>query len=118
VDNSRDKGKKGEQRAAEELEKRGVTIIDRNFRSPYGEIDLIGIENETLIFIEVKSWNSLFIDSLEQSINKKKQKRIIESAKYFLEKYREYNRMAIRFDVIFIGQDGFQHIAAAWVENI
>jgi putative endonuclease len=117
-ENTHSKGREGEDRAARELEQRGITIIERNFRATGGEIDLIGVEGETLVFIEVKNWKNLPIESLEQSINKKKQRRIIETAKYFIKNNREYKGMRIRFDIAFIGPDGLKHLPAAWTENI
>jgi putative endonuclease len=112
------KGRFGEEYAARTLEERGIRIIERNFRSKVGEIDLVGIEHETLIFFEVKCWSTFGIENLERSLSKKKRQRIIETAKYFLQKYREYRSMAIRFDIIFIGNGGLTHIASAWTESL
>jgi putative endonuclease len=112
------KGREGEGRAAAALEKRGMTILEKNFRSAAGEIDLIGIENETLVFIEVKSWKALPFEGLEQSLNRKKQQKIIKTAKYFIQKHREYSGMAVRFDIVFIGQNEFHHIVSALAEDV
>jgi putative endonuclease len=112
------KGRAGEDYAARTLEERGIRIVARNFRSGVGEIDLIGVEEETLVFFEVKCWSSYGIENLERSLSKKKRQRIIETAKYFLQKYREYISMAIRFDIIFIGYGGLSHIASAWTESL
>jgi putative endonuclease len=51
-------GVKGEQVAATFLEKKGYKIIDRNFRKKYGEIDIIAVYKNTLVFIEVKTRTS------------------------------------------------------------
>jgi putative endonuclease len=112
------KGREGEERAAAELSRCGMAIIEKNFHSPVGEIDLIGIENETLIFVEVKNWRSLPFEGLEQSLGEKKRKKIIETAKYFLQNHREYSDMALRFDIVFIGQNEFHHIVSAWPEDL
>jgi putative endonuclease len=112
------KGREGEDRAAAELGKQGMAIIERNFHSAVGEVDLIGVENETLVFIEVKNWKSLPFEGLEQSLNRKKQQKIIETAKYFILKHREYSGMAVRFDIVFIGRNEFHHIASVLAENV
>ena len=52
-----DLGKKGEDRAAEALSAAGMSIISRNFRSRSGEIDIIALDGETLVFVEVKAWS-------------------------------------------------------------
>jgi putative endonuclease len=119
--NTKIAGNFGEALAEHELLKIGFNIIAKNYRSPFGEVDLIGTEfyedRHTLVFVEVKSWKTLSIGSLEQSISKKKQQRIIETAKYFIKTNREYRSMIVRFDLVFIGQEGFRHIRSAWTEN-
>ncbi len=52
---SRSKGEIAEKRAAAYLEKRGYAILDRNFHSRFGEIDIVAYKNDTLHFVEVKS---------------------------------------------------------------
>ncbi|GHU05332.1 UPF0102 protein [Spirochaetia bacterium] len=111
-------GKKGEDRAAAALEEAGMTIITRNFRSPMGEVDIVALDGETIVFAEVKAWSSYGIENLEYGINQKKQRRIIETAKYFLSIYRKYNYMTVRFDVVFIGPDAITHLASAFMERV
>jgi putative endonuclease len=81
-----------------------MRILASNFHSPWGEVDLIARDGDAIVFIEVKTWNSLGIADLEYGLNPEKRRRIIETAKYFLAGHREYNEMAIRFDVVFIRQ--------------
>jgi putative endonuclease len=96
------KGRAGEKYAAQALEQAGMHILASNFHSPVGEVDLIARDRDTIVFVEVKTWNSRRIADLEYGISREKQRRIIETAKYFLAVYRKYNEMAIRFDVVFI----------------
>jgi len=111
-------GKKGEDRAVQALEKAGMSIIARNFRSKKGEIDIIALDGEILAFIEVKSWSIFGMENLSYSLNPKKQRKIIETAKYFLSIYRQYYGRAIRFDVVFIGKEAVTHLASAFMERI
>jgi len=111
-------GKEGENRAAQALEAAGMTIIARNFRSQRGEIDIIALDRGILVFIEVKAWSKLGMDNLSYSLSPKKQRRIIETAKYFLSIYRQYYGRAIRFDVVFIGKETVTHLASAFMERI
>jgi putative endonuclease len=117
-------GRDGESRAAEYLEAAGLRVIARNVRSCFGEIDLVALDGETIVFIEVKTWSSYTFDSLSHGIDSKKQRRIIETAKYFLSVYREYNSMAVRFDVIFIQAAGaavsekLTHLRSAFMEYL
>jgi len=116
--NSADLGKKGEDMAVEALKTAGMSIITRNFRSKQGEIDIIALDGETLVFAEVKAWSKFGIDSLANSISQKKQRRIIETAKYFLSINRQYYGRAIRFDVVFIGNESVTHLASAFMERV
>ncbi|MDR0386452.1 MAG: YraN family protein [Treponema sp.] len=112
------KGREGENRAAAEAEAAGMRIVARNVRSPAGEVDLIALDGNTLVFIEVKTWSVYGIESLSYGINRKKQRRIIETAKYFLSVHREYNGMAVRFDVIFIGSGKITRLESAFTECV
>jgi len=111
-------GKEGEDRAVQELQAAGMEIITRNFRSGRGEIDIIALDGETLVFAEVKSWSAFGIENLQYSLNPKKQARIIETAKYFLSINRQYYGRAIRFDAVYIGKETVTHLASAFMERI
>jgi putative endonuclease len=111
-------GKKGEDQAVQFLVDEGFNIIERNYHSRFGEVDIIGIDGDVLVFVEVKAWSSFGLDQLEQGINKRKQRRIIETAKYFLSIHRKYMSMAMRFDVIFIGAGGISHFSSAFMEDL
>ncbi|MCL2600609.1 MAG: YraN family protein [Treponema sp.] len=111
-------GKEGENKAAEALEKAGMSIIARNFRWQRGEVDIIALDGETLVFAEVKAWSRFGLESLGRSVNPRKQGRIIETAKYFLSVHRQYDLRAIRFDVVFIGKGAVTHLASAFMETV
>jgi putative endonuclease len=120
-------GRDGESQAAAYLEASGLKIIARNVRSQIGEVDLVALDGEIIVFIEVKTWSVYTFDSLSHGMNSKKQRRIIETAKYFLSVHREYNSMAVRFDVIFISpvtgapmaaSEKFTHLKAAFMECV
>ena len=112
------KGRAGEAAAVFLLKEKGMQILAKNFRSRRGEVDIIALDGETIVFAEVKSWSTYGIDALEQAINAKKQRKIIETSKYFLSLHREYRYMAIRFDVIFISPGGITHLASAFTERV
>jgi putative endonuclease len=114
------KGREGEKLAAQALEKAGFRIIARNFRSSRGEVDIIAQDVAVIAFIEVKSWSFYGIQDLQYGIDRKKQCRIIETAKYFLSTHREYNEMAVRFDVIFVdpGTGAIKYLASSFGEHV
>jgi putative endonuclease len=100
------------------LEAAGMRIIARNIRSRRGEVDLVALDGETIVFVEVKNWAAYGFDSLGYGVDEKKQRRIIETAKYFLSVHREYNGMAVRFDVVFLCAEGTTHLTSAFTECI
>ena len=112
------KGRDGEALAAAYLEKQGIQILERNFRSRKGEIDIIGMDGQTLIFVEVKAWSAYGMDSLEHAIDTKKRNKIIETSKYFLSLHRKYRYMPIRFDIVFVSPDGVNHLVSALSECV
>jgi putative endonuclease len=60
------RGREGEKAAALYLEEKGFLILERNFRSLVGEVDIIALNGETIIFDEVKTWSAYGIEALEQ----------------------------------------------------
>lgn len=100
-------GKKGEKAVARKLKQEGYIILECNWRTRCGEIDIIAIDGTTVVFIEVKTLINTNISDLDIIINKKKQSRICKTAKYFLSNNRQYNRMNARFDVIVLQSNPF-----------
>ncbi|MCL2265806.1 MAG: YraN family protein [Treponema sp.] len=111
-------GKKGEDLAVDSLKTDGMEIITRNYRSKYGEVDIIAVENETIVFVEVKAWSVFGQEDLQYSIDIKKQRKIIKTAKFFLLENRKYSNMSIRFDVIFVKNNTINHLASAFTERV
>lgn len=93
-------GIQGEETTSQFLIKQGFTIIERNFRIRGGEIDIIAIKKELLIFVEVKSRSTLYFNTSEV-ITKSKQKKIILAAKTFLAR-NQYIDKVCRFDVALV----------------
>lgn len=111
-------GKTGEDEAARFLEGRGMRIVARNVRSRRGEIDLVAVDGETIVFVEVKAWRKYGIEDLERAVDAGKIDRLVETAKFFLSLNREYNCMSVRFDVVFIDGAGPRHLASAFTERV
>jgi len=111
-------GKQGEEQAAAFLKSAGMEIIAQNYRSKTGEIDIIALEGETVIFLEVKTWSAFGMEDLGYGVDIKKQRKIIKTAKFFLSENRKYSNMAIRFDVIFVNNNLINHLASAFMESV
>ena len=76
-------GKWGEAAAAAYLLQRGYTILAQNFRTPYGEIDVIARHGDLTIFIEVKTRTSYTMGLPEASITPRKRQHMIAAAEYY-----------------------------------
>lgn len=93
-------GKKGEAYVADLLQKDGFTILERNFRSRQGEIDLIALKNDLLVFVEVKMRQHHYFD-LSNVIVTSKQYKIMQTANIYIMN-NEYEDKMCRFDVALI----------------
>lgn len=116
--NRSEAGRQGEDKAAEILTTAGLRIIDRNYRSSFGEVDLVALDGDCIVFVEVKSWKHYGAENLEYALNESKRRRIIETAKFFLTEHREYSSMSVRFDIVFISPGSVQHLASAFTERV
>ncbi len=112
-------GNRGEQLACDFLENDEYTIIARNWRKRSGEIDIIATKNNILVFLEVKTLSHTTSDTLEIILGNIKQKKIIHTAKLFLQNNRQYIESYMRFDVLVIDMPGLPpvyHIEDAFRE--
>ncbi len=91
----------GEDRAAEYLCQQGLKIIERNFRTPVGEIDIIARNRKFLVFVEVKTRRSTAFGTPQEAVGARKQRQIIRTAHWYLQNNKNL-RLQPRFDVIAI----------------
>jgi putative endonuclease len=103
-DPRRQLGDAGEDLAAEALKKQGYKILERNYVTPLGEIDLVARQGKTYVFIEVKTRKSARFGSLQEAVNPAKQKKYRRLADYYL-KQKRLGEVAVRFDVVGITFD-------------
>lgn len=99
--NTTEKGSYYEEMASHYLQKKGLSVLDKNFRHRQGEIDLIMSHNNTLVFVEVRYRKQSTYGSAEESITYRKQQSIVSTANYFLMKQKLWDTPC-RFDTITI----------------
>ena len=117
--NTKQIGNKGENLACEYLLSKGYAIIEHNWRTKRGEVDIIAVKNDILVFVEVKTLPNGTLDMIQRELNYQKRQRIIKTSKRFLLKHRQYSNSYIRFDVIVIDMPGLEpvyHIENAFTE--
>ncbi len=105
-------GKKGENLAAKYLKKQGYKILKRNFKNPFGEIDIIAMIEDTVAFVEVKTRLSDIYGVPSEAVTRSKCRKYVQGAKfYFAERNVNCN---IRFDVIEVFDGKINHIISAF----
>lgn len=109
------KGRAAESLAAVYLEKHSVRILERNYRSPYGEVDLIAIDHATICFVEVRSRRSVHFLSPIVSITASKQRRIAHTAQHFLAMCQTDS--PCRFDVVEVIGAGLSVERIIWTRD-
>ncbi|MFN3403495.1 MAG: YraN family protein [Cytophagaceae bacterium] len=105
-------GKKGEEIAASFLQKKGYTIIRRNFRYSRAEIDLIAQKDGIMVFVEVKKRSYNAFGYPEEAVNHSKERRIISAAEHFI--YQTDWMGDIRFDIVSVMGDRVEHFEDAF----
>lgn len=105
MSNSRQRfGRSGEDAAVRHLKRHGYRILERNFRSPHGEIDIIARHGDVLVFIEVKSRHSNRFGPAKAAVTATKQRKISMAALAWLKASRKSDARA-RFDVVAVQAD-------------
>lgn len=98
--NKRQIGSRYEAEAAMYLMQLGYKLIEKNYRCRTGEIDLIGIERGCLCFIEVKYRKDSRAGDPLEAVDIRKQRKIIQTAQYYLLTHSRYQGIRCRFDVV------------------
>ncbi len=112
--NRRSFGGENEALAVQFLEEKGCQILDRNYRAPVGEIDIVAQQRDCLCFVEVRSRRSTRFGSPVDSIDFKKRQHLIRTAQWYLQSKPWEGE--IRFDVISITYSGEQ-AEIEWIPN-
>lgn len=107
-------GSEAENIAAIYLQQQGLKLLERNYQSRYGEIDLIMRDGKSLVFVEVRLRSSAGFGGAAMSITPSKQQKIIRTAEQYLQ---QYGTTHCRFDVILMNKtskDGLEWISNAF----
>ena len=110
---SRALGAIAEARAAEFLQRKSYRLVDRNWTCKGGEIDLVCLDGDTLVFVEVRARASSRHGTPLETVVDLKRRRLVRAAAIYLHvKKREDS--ACRFDVVAISGDAIEHIEDAF----
>ena len=93
------KGRLGERTAKKRLIQLGYIVLETNYRVKEGEIDIVAIDGDILVFVEVKSRSGKDFGSAEEAVDSKKMERLSEAALSYITNKSLYE-MTVRFDVV------------------
>lgn len=114
MENKRAVGSRYEAETAAFLQQKGYEILERNFRERRGEIDLIAREGRTLVFVEVKYRKTIKNGYPEEAVDERKQRKIRQTAQYYLYRHQIPEGTPIRFDVVAVLDGQFRLIRDAF----
>lgn len=98
-------GSDGERAAERFLRSRGYTIVERNYRCPVGEVDLIALHRGSVVFVEVKTLRRSTFGVPQDAVGTRKRRPIARVAEHYLAARRLHDR-DVRFDVIGVCLEG------------
>jgi putative endonuclease len=97
-------GFEGEELACAELERRGYSILERRYRTPHGEIDIVARHGKWLVFVEVKARTDGSFGDPEEAVTLQKQQRLVWMATDYLARH-DLLEEECRFDVVAVGTE-------------
>ena len=106
-------GRAGEKRAVKFLKNNGFKILETNYKTTFGEIDIIAQERDTIVFVEVKTRTSESYGRPSEAVDRKKQERYYKTATYYLQRANKMES-SCRFDIIEIENGKINHIFNAF----
>lgn len=114
AENKRAVGTRYEQMACAYIEEDGMQVVETNYRTRIGEIDIIAWDREELVFLEVKYRKNRNYGGAESAIPRSKQRTIMQVAKIYMKMHGIRPNSFIRFDAVLIDGDEIVHIKNAW----
>lgn len=110
-------GANGEKNVVRYLKKRKYKIIKTNYRTPFGEADIVAAQKNLLVFVEVKTRSSVLHGMPGEAVDSVKRERYFKIAEYFVTVNQSYCSYYIRFDVAEVLGDEINYIENAFVCN-
>lgn len=112
-------GRRGEDAAAAYLERQGLQVLERNWRNGRGEVDIVAIDGDVLVFCEVKTRTTLAAGTPEEAVSATKQRKLTRLAEAYVSA-AGLEPCSVRFDVISVSVLGpdralLRHHCAAFV---
>lgn len=111
------RGAQAEAQAEAYLVQQGLVTRAKNYRAKQGEIDLIMTQGETLVFVEVRLRTNPYFTTAAETVDYRKQQKMIKTAQQFLLQQRLMDKVPCRFDVIAIDNTPKDPNSIQWIKN-
>ncbi|UVE18595.1 YraN family protein [Pseudomonas sp. LS44] len=116
-ESTQSRGRAAEQSARQHLERQGMRLLAQNWLCRRGELDLVMLDGDTVVFVEVRYRRYAAWGGALESVDGRKQEKIARAAEHFLQQESRWSKHPCRFDVIAIDA-GDQSLARMnWVKN-
>ncbi len=109
-------GQLAEAEACEYLQQQGLHLLERNYHCRHGELDLIMTDGKSTVFIEVRYRSNTDFGSGAETVNRRKQQKLIATASYYLQNNRQLAQQPARFDVISMTQ-ATNRFSIDWIQD-
>ena len=111
------RGRRAENQALNYLKRRGLKLLERNFSCRHGEIDLVMLQAETLVFIEVRARKPGRFGSGLESVDRHKQARLVRTASLYVSRRPTFADHCMRFDVVSIDRVQGDTVKLQWLPD-
>ena len=111
-------GNKAEALALDHLKQQGLSLIEQNYLTKLGEIDIIMLDKiaDTLVFVEVRYRKSNNYGTAIETITRSKQQKLMRTAQQYLQKHPTYQHFLCRFDVVGVESD-LKYPTITWIQS-
>ena len=110
-------GKDAEQQALEHLQRQGLRLLAQNWLCKRGELDLVMLDGDTVVFVEVRYRKHAQWGGALASIDGRKRQKLILAAQFFLQKEHRWANSPCRFDVVAIESSPHGTAGLNWLRN-
>ncbi|WP_137887768.1 YraN family protein [Pseudomonas sp. 2FE] len=119
IDNSsrQTSGRAAEVLARQHLEQHGLRLLAQNWLCRRGELDLVMLDGDTVVFVEVRYRRHAAWGGALESVDARKRGKLAAAAEHFLQQESRWAKHPCRFDVVAIGVDGNPAARLNWIQN-
>lgn len=117
MSDSQASGRAAEQQACSHLEQQGLRLLEQNWSCRVGELDLVMLDGDTVVFVEVRYRKYAGWGGALESVDARKRRKISAAAQYFLQQQPRWAKHPCRFDVVAMSASAQPNERLNWIQN-